>query len=158
MGFLYRDTVFPRINAAAFIYFVGQFGAATIRGRRLLEGGVYSFRQYDPRRVPRLRPQHPAEVLSTSRENLLKRYGSYKSHSRNKQKYPQNGQDWASDVFGGSKASSFSISFRFLTKRYTHGTSNLLAGVSEDDDEDPFAGLEEDEDEVEENETVLDDC
>ena len=67
MGFLYRDTVFPRINAAAFIYFVGQFGAATIRGRRLLEGGVYSFRQYDPRRVPRLRPQHPAEVLSTSR-------------------------------------------------------------------------------------------
>ena len=31
-------------------------------------------------------------------------------------------------------------------------------GVSEDDDEDPFAGLEEDEDELEENETVLDDC
>jgi len=37
-------------------------------------------------------------------------------------------------------------------------TANLLAGVSEDDDEDPFAGLEEDEDELEENETVLDDC
>ena len=35
-------------------------------------------------------------------------------------------------------------------------TANLLAGVSEDDDED--AGLEEDEDELEENETVLDDC
>ena len=35
--------------------------------------------------------------------------------------------------------------------------ANLLAGVSEDDDEDPFAGLE-DEDELEENETVLDDC
>jgi len=32
------------------------------------------------------------------------------------------------------------------------------SGVSEDDDEDPFAGLEEDEDELEENETVLDDC
>ena len=61
------DTVFPRIDAAAFIYFVGQFGAATIRGRRLFEGGVYSFRQYDLRRVLRLRPQHPAEVLSTSR-------------------------------------------------------------------------------------------
>ena len=30
-------------------------------------------------------------------------------------------------------------------------TANLLAGISEDDDEDPFAGLEEDE-------TVLDDC
>ena len=29
-------TVFPRIDAAAFIYFVVQFGAATIRGRRLL--------------------------------------------------------------------------------------------------------------------------
>ena len=26
----------------SFIYFVGQFGAATIRGRRLFEGGVYS--------------------------------------------------------------------------------------------------------------------
>jgi len=37
-------------------------------------------------------------------------------------------------------------------------TANLLAGVSDDDDEDPFAGLEEDEDELEENETVLDDC
>jgi len=37
-------------------------------------------------------------------------------------------------------------------------TANLLDGVSEDDDEDPFAGLEEDEDELEENETVLDDC
>ena len=37
-------------------------------------------------------------------------------------------------------------------------TANLLAGVSEDDDEYPFAGLEEDEDELEENETVLDDC
>ena len=42
-------------------------------------------------------------------------------------------------------------------------TANLLAGVSEDDDEDPFAGLEEEEDELEEdeleeNETVLDDC
>ena len=60
-------TVFPRIDAAAYIYFVGQFGAATIRGRRLFEGGVYSFRQYDPRRVPRLRPQHLAEVLSTGR-------------------------------------------------------------------------------------------
>ena len=37
-------------------------------------------------------------------------------------------------------------------------TANLLAGVSEDNDDDPFAGLEEDEDELEENETVLDDC
>ena len=37
-------------------------------------------------------------------------------------------------------------------------TANLLASVSGDDDEDPFAGLEEDEDELEENETVLDDC
>ena len=30
-----KYTVFPRIDAAAFICFVGQFGAATIRGRRL---------------------------------------------------------------------------------------------------------------------------
>ena len=37
-------------------------------------------------------------------------------------------------------------------------TANLLAGVSEDDGEDPFTGLEEDDDELEENETVLDDC
>ena len=43
---LYEYTVFPRIDAAAFIYFVGQFGAATIRGRRLFEGGVYYFQQY----------------------------------------------------------------------------------------------------------------
>ena len=42
-----RFTVFPRIDAAAFIYFVVQFGAATIRGRRLFEGGVYYFGQYD---------------------------------------------------------------------------------------------------------------
>ena len=34
-------------------------------------------------------------------------------------------------------------------------TANLLAGVSEDDDEDPFAGLEEDEDELEEDEDEL---
>jgi len=46
----YALTIFPRIDAAAFIYFVGQFGAATIRGQRLFEGGIYSFRQYDPRR------------------------------------------------------------------------------------------------------------
>ena len=45
------NTVFPRIDAAAFIYFVGQFGAATIRGRRLFEGGVYSFRQYNMTRA-----------------------------------------------------------------------------------------------------------
>ena len=44
---LVMDTVFPRIDAAAFIYFVVQFGAATIRGRRLFEGGVYYFGQYD---------------------------------------------------------------------------------------------------------------
>ena len=36
--------------------------------------------------------------------------------------------------------------------------ANLLAGISEDDDEDFFTGLEGDEDELEENETVLDDC
>ena len=47
-------TVFPRIDAAAFIYFIVQFGAATIRGRRLFEGGVYYFGQYD-----RARTQHP---------------------------------------------------------------------------------------------------
>jgi len=64
---LQKPTVFPRIDAAVFIYFVGQFGAVNIRGLHLFEGGVYSFRQCDPRRVPRHRPQHPAEVLSTSR-------------------------------------------------------------------------------------------
>ena len=37
-------------------------------------------------------------------------------------------------------------------------TANFLAGVSEDDGKDPFTRLEEDDDELEENETVLDDC
>ena len=53
-------TVFPRIDAAAFIYFVVQFGAATIRGRRLFEGGVYSraaFITLGSMTVPRT--QHP---------------------------------------------------------------------------------------------------
>ena len=50
----FQPTVFPRIDAAAFIYFIVQFGAATIRGRRLFEGGVYYFGQYD-----RARTQHP---------------------------------------------------------------------------------------------------
>ena len=61
------------------------------------------------------------------------------------------------------------VTYYFLSSFHTYseavmigaintGTANLLAGVSEDDDEDPFAGLEEDEDELEENETVLDDC
>ena len=34
-------TVFPRSNAAATIYFITRFTAATIRGRPLIEGGVY---------------------------------------------------------------------------------------------------------------------
>ena len=36
------STVFPRSDAVATIYFVLQVLAATIRGRRLLEGGVYN--------------------------------------------------------------------------------------------------------------------
>ena len=43
---LNMSTVFPRIDATAFIYFIVQFGAATIRGRRLFEGGVYYFGKY----------------------------------------------------------------------------------------------------------------
>ena len=35
------DTVFPRSNAATTIYFITRFTAATIRGRPLIEGGVY---------------------------------------------------------------------------------------------------------------------
>ena len=35
------NTVFPRSNAAATIYFITRFTAATIRGRPLIEGGVY---------------------------------------------------------------------------------------------------------------------
>ena len=34
-------TVFPRSDAAATIYFTARFSAATIRGRPLIEGGVY---------------------------------------------------------------------------------------------------------------------
>ena len=34
-------TVFPRSDAAATIYFIARFPAATIRGRPLIEGGVY---------------------------------------------------------------------------------------------------------------------
>jgi len=55
----------------------------------------------------------PPKFCQQAGKNLLKRYGSYKSQSRNKQKLTQNGQDWGSDVFGGSKASSL-ISFLMM--------------------------------------------
>ena len=104
-------TVFPRIDAAAFINFVGQFGAATIRGRR--SGNM------------------TCAAYTGSAHNTQPKFcqkagnGSYKSQSeinKNKLKMGKIGQ--VHDVFGGSKVSSFSISFRFPTKRYTHGTSN----------------------------------
>ena len=34
-------TVFPRSDAAATIYFIARFSAATIQGRPLIEGSVY---------------------------------------------------------------------------------------------------------------------
>ena len=58
-----RTTVFPRIDAAAFIYFISQLGAATIRGRRLFEGGVYYFQQLT---APRTQLA-PRRIASTSR-------------------------------------------------------------------------------------------
>ena len=36
-----KYTVFPRSNAAATIYFIMRFTAATIQGRPLIEGGIY---------------------------------------------------------------------------------------------------------------------
>ena len=36
-----KNTVFPRSNAAATTYFTMRFTVATIRGRPLIEGGVY---------------------------------------------------------------------------------------------------------------------
>ena len=38
-----KDTVYDRIDAAATINFSTQFGAATIRERRLFESGVYMY-------------------------------------------------------------------------------------------------------------------
>ena len=40
----------------------------------------------------------------------------------------------------------------------TSATARLLSGADEEDDEDPFAELEEDEDELSENEIVMEDC
>jgi len=40
----------------------------------------------------------------------------------------------------------------------TKETAKLLSGVSEADDEDPFADISQDKDKLEENETVLHDC
>jgi len=114
---MHTHTVLPRIDAAAFIYFVGQFGAATIRGRRLFEGGVYSFR----------RAVYPGSAHSTQ-PKFCQQVGK---------------------TFGVAADARGAINTE---------TTNFLAGVSEDDDDDPFAGLEKDEDELEENETVLDDC
>ena len=37
----HQSTVFPQSKAAATIYFITRFTAATIRGRPLIEGGVY---------------------------------------------------------------------------------------------------------------------
>ena len=76
---LCRHTVFPRIDAAAFIYFVVQFGAATIRGRLLFEGGVYYFGQYD-------RAPYTASLASSPSTSW---YGSYKKHNTT----THNGQD-----------------------------------------------------------------
>ena len=54
-----------------------------------------------------------------------------------------------------SKPSSFLISCRFATKRYLHGTYTTDKKLEESDS---FADVEEDEDELEENELVLEDC
>ena len=81
-------TVFPRIDAAAFIYFVGQFGAATIRGRRLFEGGVYYFRQYDS-----------ATYTASSPLNCVnKQVRKSNFRSRDTQNNNSHGQDSASAV------------------------------------------------------------
>ena len=40
----------------------------------------------------------------------------------------------------------------------TLATARLLSGADEEDDEDPFAELKEDEDELSENEIVMEDC
>jgi len=112
-------TVFPRIDAVAFILLVSLV-------RRLFEGGVYS-------RVAfillgnRTRAAYPGSAHSTQ------------------PKFCQQ----AGKTFGVAADARGAINTE---------TANLLAGVSEDDDDDPFAGLEKDEDELEENETVLDDC
>ena len=126
MKLLICVTVFPRIDAAAFIYFVGQFGAATIRGRCLFEGGVYS-RAVFILLGNMTRAAHPGSAQSTQ-PKFCQQVGK---------------------TFGVAADARGAINTE---------TANLLAGVSEDDDDDPFAGLEEDEDELEENETVLDDC
>ena len=57
-------TVFPRLNAVAFIFFTPLAGAALIRGRRLFEGGVYYFRTYTSRKLLLLRrTEHVVEKV-----------------------------------------------------------------------------------------------
>ena len=54
----------------------------------------------------------------------------------------------------GAKLRVSQLAFWWCTRSHHYTEpANLLAGVSEDDDEDHFAGLEEDEDELEENES-----
>ena len=61
------------MDAAAFISFVGQFDAATNRGRCLFEGGVYYFAMYT------------ASSPSNYVDKQMREYGSYKIWSRNTQ-------------------------------------------------------------------------
>jgi len=58
----------------------------------------------------------------------------------------------------GSKLRVSWLAFWWCARSHQYGDCQSSCRCSEDDDEDRFAGLEEDEDELEENETVLDDC
>ena len=82
-----RVPYFPRIDAAAFIYFVVQFGAATIRGWYLFEGGIYYFGQYDCAAYTASLASSPSKCV----DKLVKNYGSYKTRSRNTQ---NNNSQW----------------------------------------------------------------
>ena len=113
--YIYMLTIFPRIDAAAFIYFVVQLGAATIRGRRLFESGIYYFRQYD-------RATYTASLANSWCEGMaLTKFGQETT--------THNGQDSACVVRGWSSAL---ISRRFATKRYTRD--------EDDGEEDDLAG------------------
>ena len=103
------STVFPRIDAAAFIYFVVEFGAATIRGRRLFEGSVYYFGQYDRATYTASLASSPSNYVVWLLQKLIEKY---------------NNSQWARICKCRSRRLSALISRRFAAKRYTRDEDN----------------------------------
>ena len=115
---------YRRLNAAAFINFRTNFGAAFIRGRRLFRwANNYLFL------ISRCR-------FATKRYT----YGTSRSMATL-----------------ATEASSRRAA-RLLALPITYAHAQIFSGADDEGDGDPFAELEEDDDELDENETVLEDC